>query len=105
MISITEEDELSVANKELIFQNEEKEKRAAELIIVNKELEQFAYIASHDLQQPLRTVSNYMSLFEEKYLPQLDGEAHKYIISVNNAIKRMNLLIKSLLTFSHALFS
>lgn len=92
--------ELIIANVELAFQNEEKEKRATELSMLNKELEQFAYIASHDLQQPLRTVSNYMRLFEEKYLEQLDEDATKYIHSANNAIKRMSLLITSLLIFS-----
>ena len=92
--------ELIIANIELAFQNEEKEKRANELIIVNKELEQFAFIASHDLQQPLRTVSNYMGMFEEKYLSLLDDNAKKYLTSVNNATKRMSLLINSLLTFS-----
>jgi len=92
--------ELGVANIELAYQNAEKEKRATELIMVNKELEQFAYIASHDLQQPLRTVSNYMKLFEEKYNETFDEEAHKYLQSVNNATKRMSLLITSLLTFS-----
>ncbi|MBA3682560.1 MAG: GHKL domain-containing protein [Bacteroidetes bacterium] len=92
--------ELRIANTELAYQNKEKEKRAAELNIVNKELEQFAFIASHDLQQPLRTVSNYLRLLEEKYLSQLDEDARKYINSTNNAIKRMNLLINSLLIFS-----
>ena len=92
--------ELGIANKELAYQNEEKEKRAAELDMLNKELEQFAYIASHDLQQPLRTVSNYILLFEEKYVSQLDENAAKYINSANNAVKRMSLLINSLLIFS-----
>ncbi|MBA2612351.1 MAG: two-component sensor histidine kinase [Bacteroidetes bacterium] len=92
--------ELILANVELAFQNEEKEKRATELNMVNKELEQFAFIASHDLQQPLRTVSNYMRLFEEQYLSLLDENAGKYIHSANNAIKRMSLLINSLLIFS-----
>jgi len=92
--------ELVIANKELAFQNEEKEKRTAELIIANKELGQFAYIASHDLQEPLRTISNYMQVFEEDYSEQLDDNAHKYILSVNNATKRMSLLVRSLLDFS-----
>ncbi|MEO6722192.1 MAG: PAS domain S-box protein [Ferruginibacter sp.] len=92
--------ELIIANRELIFQNKEKEQRTAELIIANKELEQFSYIASHDLQEPLRTVSNYMQVFEEDYLGQLDGNARKYLNSVNNATQRMSLLIKSLLDFS-----
>jgi len=92
--------ELMIANKELVFQNEEKEKRAAELMIANKELEQFSYIASHDLQEPLRTVSNYMQVFEEDYLEQLDDNARKYLHSVNNATQRMSVLIKALLDFS-----
>jgi signal transduction histidine kinase len=93
-------DELIIANIELAFQNEEKEKRSIEMNLLNKELEQFAYIASHDLQQPLRTVSNYIRLFEEKYISQLDENAKKYILSANNAVKRMSSLINSLLTFS-----
>ncbi len=71
-----------------------------ELEIKNKELEQFAYIASHDLQEPLRTVSNYMQVFEEDYINQLDDTAHKYLQSVKNATQRMRTLIKSLLDFS-----
>ena len=92
--------ELDSLNKELAFQNAEKEKRTAELMIANKELEQFSYIASHDLQEPLRTVSNYMKVFEEVYLEQLDDNARKYLNSVNNATRRMSMLIKSLLDFS-----
>ena len=59
--------ELAIANTELAYQNEVKEKRSVELTIANKglELEQFSYIASHDLQEPLRTVANYMRVFEE----------------------------------------
>ena len=92
--------ELIIANKTLVFQNEEKGKRAIELAVANKELEQFAYIASHDLQEPLRTVANYMKVFEEEYEGLLDGNAHKYLHSVNNATNRMSMLIKSLLDFS-----
>ena len=92
--------ELVIANKELAFQNQEKEKRAAELLIANKELEQFTYIASHDLREPLRTVSNYMQVFEEDYIDQLDDNARKYLHAVNNATDRMSMLIKSLLDFS-----
>jgi signal transduction histidine kinase len=92
--------ELLIANKELAFQNEEKEQRAAELMIANKELEQLTYIASHDLQEPLRTISNYMQIFEEDYLEKFDDQAFSYIRSVNTAAKRMNTLVKGLLTFS-----
>jgi signal transduction histidine kinase len=92
--------ELIIANNELAFQNEEKEKRAAKLTIANKELEQFAYVASHDLQEPLRTVSNYMQVFEKDYSKLLDDNARGYLRSVNNATKRMSILVKSLLNFS-----
>ena len=76
------------------------EKKQAELEVRNQELEQFAYVASHDLQEPLRTVSNYMQVFEEDYKDLLDDEAFKYINSVKNATKRMGTLIKALLEFS-----
>ena len=92
--------ELTVANKELAFQNGEKEKRNAELVIANEGLKQFAYVASHDLREPLRAVSNYMQVFEEDYLERLDDNARKYLYSVNSATKKMSNLIKSLLGFS-----
>jgi PAS domain S-box-containing protein len=76
-------------------------KKQVELEIKNKELEQFAYVASHDLQEPLRTVSNYMQVIEEDYANQmLDDQALKYIHSVNNPTNRMSMLIKALLDFS-----
>ncbi|HEY8934213.1 MAG TPA: ATP-binding protein, partial [Cyclobacteriaceae bacterium] len=75
-------------------------KKQVELEVKNKELEQFAYLASHDLQEPLRTVFNYMQIFEEDYSHQLDDDAFKYIHAVKNATKRMSSLVKSLLEFS-----
>lgn len=81
-------------------QQELSHKKQVELEAKNKELEQFAYVASHDLQEPLRTVSNYMSLFEEDYFERLDDDAKRYIHSVKNATQRMSMLVKSLLDFS-----
>ena len=75
-------------------------KKQVELEAQNKELEQFAYIASHDLQAPLRTVSNYMQVFEEDYLHKLDDNARNYIQRVNMATERMHVLIKALLNIS-----
>lgn len=66
----------------------------------NRELEQFAYIASHDLQEPLRTISNYIQVFEEEYSDQLDDSARRYLRSIDCATKRMIMLVKSLLSFS-----
>jgi len=71
-----------------------------ELKIKNKELEHFAYIASHDLKEPLRTISNYMNIIAEDYLPQLDEVAGKYVSAVNKATSRMEVLIGALLDFS-----
>jgi PAS domain S-box-containing protein len=78
------------------------ERKAQEVMLKkhNQELEQFAYVASHDLQEPLRTVANYMEVFEEDYLPLLDNKARQYLQSVNKATERMSTLIKSLLAFS-----
>jgi len=97
--------ELIIANEELVFQNEEKEKRAIELSIANRSLEQFAYIASHDLQEPLRTISNYVQILREEYLDLLDENARIYMQSINNATERMSMLVHSLLDFSRLGFN
>jgi PAS domain S-box-containing protein len=75
-------------------------KRTLELTVKNKELEQFAYIASHDLQEPLRTVSNYLKIFGEDYKDKLDETAVSYLNSMDRATKRMGDLAKALLDFS-----
>jgi signal transduction histidine kinase len=93
-------EELAIANRELVVQNSEKEKRAAELAIANNRLTQFSFMASHELQEPLRTVVNYMQVFEEDYVHLLDDNARKYLQSVNGAVKRMSMLVKALLDFS-----
>lgn len=66
----------------------------------NSELEQFAYIASHDLQEPLRITGSFIDLLANKYEDVLDEDAHKYIDFAKGGVGRMGLLIKNLLTFS-----
>lgn len=72
-----------------------------ELKIKNKELEQFVYIASHDLQEPLLTVSSFVDLFKEEYGHLFDEEGQLYMGYINEATGRMRNLIKDLLDYSH----
>jgi PAS domain S-box-containing protein len=71
-----------------------------QLMESNKELEQFAYVASHDLQEPLRMVSSFLQLLEKKYKTQLDDSAQQYIHFAVDGSERMKTLINDLLKFS-----
>ncbi|WP_167516892.1 PAS domain-containing protein [Hydrotalea flava] len=71
-----------------------------ELAISNRELEQFAYIASHDLQEPLRMVTSFLSLLEQKYKDQLDDQAKQYIGFAVDGAKRMRQLVLDVLELS-----
>lgn len=99
-----------IANIELDLQNKEKEKRAAELLIINKELEefsytnielkQFAFIASHELKEPLRTIANFIQVINEDNLGKFDEKTLEYFQIIDNSTKRMTILINTLLNFS-----
>ena len=90
--------EVEIRAKELAI--EETEKLNNSLSTKNQQLDHFAYVASHDLQEPLRTVSNYLEIFQEDYPERLEGEATMYFEFINSAVERMRKLISGLLSFS-----
>jgi signal transduction histidine kinase len=88
-----EVDELQEANAQL-------DDRTRDLERSNRDLEQFAYVASHDLQEPLRKVSSFCQLLQRRYGGKLDERADQYIEFAVDGAQRMQRLINDLLTFS-----
>ena len=87
---------------QLIALNESLQSYAKELERSNEELEQFAFITSHDLQEPLRMVSSFMDQLKRKYEDKLDDKALQYIEFATNGSKRMKQIILDLLEYSRA---
>jgi light-regulated signal transduction histidine kinase (bacteriophytochrome) len=86
-----------------ITKNKEQEENLRKYAILeskSKEMEQFAYIASHDLREPLLTIKNYMKLFLKNFGDALDDESKQYIESIVRASNRMDTLIRDLLDYS-----
>jgi PAS domain S-box-containing protein len=75
-------------------------KQLEEFAFYNKELKQFAYISSHQLQQPLRTIKNFLQIFEEDYRELFDENAIKHLKTIKDSTERMNSLILALSDYS-----
>ena len=71
-----------------------------ELVRSNKDLEQFAYVASHDMKEPLRTVGTFTTLFNRRYKNSIDQSGREYLNFITEGVDRMSALINSLLTYS-----
>jgi len=88
--------------QQLISLNKSLKQNAHDLELSNELLEQFAYIASHDLQEPLRMITSFMDQLKRKYQDKLDDKALQYIYFASDGAKRMKQIILDLLEYSRA---
>lgn len=93
-------EEIGAVIEELRATNEELEATNIQLTHSNGELEQFAYIASHDLQEPLRKISTFVQLLEGRITAELDEKSQGYVNKIKDATSRMTKLIRDVLAYS-----
>lgn len=100
VVAIEDITELKEREQELGRRTAELDEAVTELKHSNAELERFAYVASHDLKEPLRMVSNYLGLLERRYSDELDEDAQDFIDYATDGAERMRDLINGLLEYS-----
>ncbi|MBP8240693.1 MAG: hypothetical protein KAX50_12055, partial [Saprospiraceae bacterium] len=88
------------SNKVLQELNGQIESQNLQLQSYNEELRQYAYVASHDLQEPLRTIGSFVGIIKRRYTDQLDEQAQQYMDFVTNGVARLQLLLKDLLAYT-----
>src|SRR5699024_4860782 len=93
-------EDVDLMRRRLVAQIATTESARADLEVSNRDLEQFAYVASHDLQEPLRKVASFTQLLQRRYGDQLDERGHQYIEFASDGARRMQRLIQDLLAFS-----
>lgn len=94
--------ELRISERTVELRNaySELEQHAAQLEAVNQELRQFVFVASHDLQEPLRKIQTFGDLLQKRYAPQMTGQARDHIVRITDSANRMRQLLGDLLQYS-----
>ena len=93
-------EELQALNEELVTTNEELSASNDQLVKANQELKQFAYVASHDLQEPLRKIQIFANILQERFSNELHPDALVYLGKISASSTRMSMLIRDLLDYS-----